>query len=636
MSTLPQALCRRGVSVAWRALQTSLTDLLGGRIKPVVDGKRLTPAAVLPPLLGELVERVVRRTRLWRRERTEVARELVAHFEDGLAAGVGAEELVASFGDPVQAARLIRRAKQRNRPLTWKAMKFTERAIGALVLLALVVYAVQAVRIYGGRPNLARNYVAEWNAAALAVPEAERAWPVYRAAALKMAPWPAWDDWDLRPGSKVWPELAAYTRENAAAVELFRSAARMPRMAWVLTGSLAKEDELLYARGSPAASTTEAESPTSAVAATPPSIENPPFMSVLLPPLAVLREGARLLSLDAYLAAQANDAGRVTEDLHAILQMADHAREPRILIGDLVAAAIACRGCDALGRLLDQRPQLLDDERLTELAHRLAVVGDGTLRVRFDSERAAFEDMLQRCYTDNGRGGGLPRPDLMQDIDISGPGARQPDERWRGALLPPLSLLMASRREVLAKFEFFLRRYEAEQRIPLGKRDDGRVDADFEALVRSPTKRLRYWPLWALMPSLGNATRQGDVAEQWRDATLVAVALELYRRRHGTWPAALDELAPRWLPQVPPDCYDGKPIKYVLAEGQPVVYSVGVDRDDDGGRLPELKGLKPDAPRRKLHANRAAAGWQPPPDPNQPGQARFLDGDWILWPPVDD
>jgi len=37
------------------------------------------------------------------------------------------------------------------------------------------------------------------------------------------------------------------------------------------------------------------------------------------------------------------------------------------------------------------------------------------------------------------------------------------------------------------------------------------------------------------------------------------------------------------LTAVPPDPFDGKPMRLVLVEGKPVVYSVGKDGRDDGG-----------------------------------------------------
>ena len=99
----------------------------------------------------------------------------------------------------------------------------------------------------------------------------------------------------------------------------------------------------------------------------------------------------------------------------------------------------------------------------------------------------------------------------------------------------------------------------------------------------------------------------------------VAIGLELYRRRAGFWPASLEALVPDLLPTVPPDRFDGNALRYRLVDGRPLIYSIGSDRDDDGGRAP-----------------RDAAGQ------DEPQQAKLVnlagepmaDGDWILWPPT--
>jgi hypothetical protein len=106
------------------------------------------------------------------------------------------------------------------------------------------------------------------------------------------------------------------------------------------------------------------------------------------------------------------------------------------------------------------------------------------------------------------------------------------------------------------------------------------------------------------MPQLGLATQ---AARMQRDATLVAIALELYRREKGEWPTKLDQLCPDLLPAVPLDRFDGKPMKYRLLESGPVVYSVGRNKVDDNAQWPtELK-----------------------PGPE------CADGDWRLWPTWD-
>ena len=73
----------------------------------------LAESAGLPGPIRDVVKQTVRRTRLLRIEKSDVARELISHFRDGLDAGADASALASSFGDTRVAARLIRRAKKR-------------------------------------------------------------------------------------------------------------------------------------------------------------------------------------------------------------------------------------------------------------------------------------------------------------------------------------------------------------------------------------------------------------------------------------------------------------------------------------------------------------------------------------------
>jgi hypothetical protein len=66
---------------------------------------------------------------------------------------------------------------------------------------------------------------------------------------------------------------------------------------------------------------------------------------------------------------------------------------------------------------------------------------------------------------------------------------------------------------------------------------------------------------------------------------VVAVAVERYRLRHGVWPDTLGALIPELLPAVPTDAFDGQPLRYRLLSDGVVIYSVGADTKDDGGKL---------------------------------------------------
>ena len=70
----------------------------------------------LPPEIEEIIRAVLKSANLHLVDGVdEVARELRAHFEDGLASGTTADELIAKFGDPAVAGTRIRRARPRPR-----------------------------------------------------------------------------------------------------------------------------------------------------------------------------------------------------------------------------------------------------------------------------------------------------------------------------------------------------------------------------------------------------------------------------------------------------------------------------------------------------------------------------------------
>ena len=66
--------------------------------------------------------------------------------------------------------------------------------------------------------------------------------------------------------------------------------------------------------------------------------------------------------------------------------------------------------------------------------------------------------------------------------------------------------------------------------------------------------------------------------------TIAAIAIERFRLARGQLPENLSELVPQFLPTVPSDPFAGAPLRYHrIAKGY-VIYSVGADGRDDGGR----------------------------------------------------
>jgi hypothetical protein len=101
----------------------------------------------------------------------------------------------------------------------------------------------------------------------------------------------------------------------------------------------------------------------------------------------------------------------------------------------------------------------------------------------------------------------------------------------------------------------------------------------------SQTCRQNYFILSSLLlPALGNTIfKEANNLALIRSAQ-TSLAIERFRLAHGKLPEKLDELIPQFLSAVPLDPFDGQLLRYHrLAKGY-VIYSVGRDGHDDGGR----------------------------------------------------
>ena len=75
-------------------------------------------------------------------------------------------------------------------------------------------------------------------------------------------------------------------------------------------------------------------------------------------------------------------------------------------------------------------------------------------------------------------------------------------------------------------------------------------------------------------------------AEARRRILITAIALERYRKEHGTYPVSLEALTPKWLNVSLPDFITGEPLRYDLGnDGRFVLYSPGLDGMDNGGLM---------------------------------------------------
>jgi hypothetical protein len=87
-----------------------------------------------------------------------------------------------------------------------------------------------------------------------------------------------------------------------------------------------------------------------------------------------------------------------------------------------------------------------------------------------------------------------------------------------------------------------------------------------------------------MVPAVCKVRQAAERARQVQDNLQVAFALAWYRSVKGRYPQQLAALAPRYLKRVPQDRFSGKALIYRAGKNGYLLYSVGVNGKDDGGR----------------------------------------------------
>ena len=534
-----------------RMRYTPFKDWVRLRLTGQLDPRRLLAETDLPGPAKTQILQVLKKTRLWRGEKIDVAEELIAHFRDGRDAGRTAEQMITDFGDPAVAARLIRRSVKRNRPMPWHVAAWTLKGFGVLLLL----YVGMAVYLSWGSPSIKTDYLTRLNQKALAVPPEDAAWPIYREVLLAISETNEFDqrhftiDTEPRPGEEGWDELQAFLESHTHELAMIRTAAGKPGNGYIAGFTTHPADVELFGEQQHMASSAG---------------PHPPLNGVLLPHLGYFRSMARLLLADIYHALEQQDAERVIADLHAIHGIAKHADEQDILINGLVRLAIHALGHQTLEHTLIHHPDLLSDTHLRELAHAIAS-HETNWQDWFNGERYWVYDMLQRIYTDDGHGGGRITDEGLRELNEMSHFIGIPDSDAMtietvtltlGAMnqvrLPAAALVMADRREMREEYDRLMDAEMVLGTTPLWQQIRQRsVDPSeptLEELMSSPGYRRQYYLISVYMPSM-QAFRSTLISHETnRQVTLLTIALELYRRQEGDWPESLAQLSPRWNP----------------------------------------------------------------------------------------
>lgn len=600
----------------------------------------LIAAADLPTPVAERVAAIVRATRLWKSERADIARELIAHAQDALAAGRTPEDTADSLGDPTTVARLLRRSAKRKRHWLWQARQRTLQAIGLCLLAIVGFYTVLFVRFNTGSPSITRNYIAELNERNNTYPEDQKALPAYEA--LHRAWSPLYQqlyrvDAEYRqaeniddPNNITAFEHFPYSPPDAPLYDRLLTAYTTvrPQLDAALAASRLPTLGILYSD--------RYEEVTNEYGATElkmlPPTEDPALsgnlIEILLPWLGHARNNTTLIAFDAVLAARDNNPDRAAESLTAIFNTARLIGQEHTLIASLVAIAVQSEGENVLLQILHNHPDLLSGSRLTAIAHTAAVSGRTARDLDFATERRTFGDFLQRAYTDDRHGDGrLTAQGLHLARLMNGLSSDGYDDLAHNDILPmrfigPVTMLTyGSRRDQQDVHARMMDLAESLLAAEPGSAESARLHEDAAKLEAQLDSGPRYTMAAILTPAFTRAVDSAHRARAHTDATLTTIALHIHHQRTGRWPDALADLTPNLLPSIPADPFDpGRPIKYRLIDGVPHVYFTGRNGQDNHAQRAEPKHV-PTISSLSGHLTRG------------PSTAPEYQADWIIFPP---
>jgi hypothetical protein len=213
----------------------------------------------------------------------------------------------------------------------------------------------------------------------------------------------------------------------------------------------------------------------------------------------------------------------------------------------------------------------------------------------FEGEKMFVYDEIQRCFTEDRFGGGHLYLSRIGDITDDPGGAQEiiletlsSPEGWARAV--KILFFHPNKQQTREAADRFYAYCDAfAQKTPAQIRTEG-IDGEKEIMKIVGNNVF----LSILTPALGRACRMGHRNKTDVEATLTIVALLWYKADKGSYPENLRQLITAgYLTELPIDLYSGKPLVYRKTDESFILYSVGENIEDDGGKSDTSRKGKP-------------------------------------------
>jgi hypothetical protein len=532
------------------------------------EGHKKPDLPNLPDSAAVFIKRVIQKMRYRKKVRRDVQMELEAHFEDELKdcktdeqREQKARRLIAGFGDVKLLAILLRRAKKRCRPLWRKVLVRGFQAIGIVILYILICFAPMV-----GRPNISVNY-ADWlnDRGRAGRAESQNAYPYYDKAVAASVKMPK-----LLIESKVqWPadfndverqQLLQWINDNTKALDLMIEGTKRPYY-WAIHNSA------------------EADFFKGAI-----------MDDALMKNLSSYRTIARALSWRSRYKAYSGDIASALDDCVSLVTFGRHQEGKGLLIEQLVGIAVEALAHGSISLIIEKTEVPADT--LKNIQEQLqAEFADTQNVINLDGEKAFLYDYIQRTFTDDGKGGGR----------MLARGAPLAVGDWKSGLWRFVTLSYPNRREVTAKVD---RYYQLAEHVfdetPWQARNEDESEKYMEIADDSFLLRIT-------APAHGRVVQLEWRVKTMRLGLLTVLALARFEKDKGRYPENLSTLVELgYLKEIPGDPYSDGPLVYKKTDESFILYSLGENLSDDGGRV-----ARRDDGRIKKWAS---------------------EGDWVFWP----
>ncbi len=542
----------------------------------MLGGSRLEEYKDLPVDVRDEVKRLVGMIGCPKRVRREVQREIFSRLAEVLRdcaspeeTQVRTEELMSQFGNPEQLAILCRRAAKRTRPL-WR------RLIGRVrlaIFLLVVIASTYTTLFVTGKPVVTYEYLVKLNETNRPDgPTTSNACPYYeRACSLLVEP------------NEYLKETSAFKKDGAYEFQGFAAMDNRERktlVQWVAANESAWD---YYRRGSRKRwyykpYLRDPNRPTA-----------PTLIDIMIDPwLAQLKDLARIGTWKARMDARDGRFAEAIDHCMVVARTGTHLQAQVSLIAQLLGAGTGAMARSELLRTVsvDGFPEGMSGNVQSQIAD----LYEGAYpSVSFEGERLMVLDSVQHTFTSGGFGGGHLIPGQVTPFVTAAlelPEGRRTTIFQRVVLWPMdvgISMIHARRDKTVAKIHETYNEVDERSKLsPCERR--ARSIGDWRELADS-ISIYRYGLVQMLLP---NESRVSELPFRLRaehEATLIVLALKRSRTEKGNYPSDLESLVRMgFLPSVPSDPYSDGPLIYKRCDDDFVLYSVGPDFVDGGGR----------------------------------------------------